>query len=112
MNKSSKSTTNNPRFVCDNWDRPEVVIEGHGKGRSPVRKVKTKGTIVINEDVLMEKIATLLNRGYEVRIGSMSFDGCVHADAPVLWQDVHGLWGYGHSALRARIVQFFGSFLQ
>ena len=50
MNKSSKSTTNNPRFVCENRDRPEVVIEGHGKGRHPIRKVKTKGTIVINED--------------------------------------------------------------
>ena len=30
MNKSSKSTTNNPRFVCENWDRPEVVINEDG----------------------------------------------------------------------------------
>ena len=77
MNKSSKSTTDNPRFVCENWDRPEVVIEGHGKGRHPVRKVKTNGVIFLNEDVLMEKVANLLNRGYEVRIGSHKFDGAI-----------------------------------
>ena len=74
---TNTNKNNNPRFVCENWDRPEVVIEGHGKGRHPVRKVKTNGVIFLNEDVLMEKVANLLNRGYEVRIGSHKFDGAI-----------------------------------
>ena len=36
---TNTNKNNNPRFVCENWDRPEVVIEGHGKGRHPIRKV-------------------------------------------------------------------------
>lgn len=77
MSKSTTSTTNNPRFVCENWDRPEVVIEGHGKGCHPTRKVKTNGVIFLNEEALLEKVANLLNRGYEVRIGSQKYDGAI-----------------------------------
>lgn len=77
MSKLTTSTTNDPRFVCENWDRPEVVIKGNGKGCSPTRKVKTNGVIFLNEEALLEKVANLLNRGYEVRIGSHKFDGAI-----------------------------------
>ena len=32
MNKNNKA--DEERFVCDNWDNPEVKLEGKGKGKA------------------------------------------------------------------------------
>ena len=44
-----KTETTNKRFVCDNWDNPEVKLESGGKGKAPVRKVVTKPKLNTSE---------------------------------------------------------------
>ena len=68
MSKNTQTTTDEMRFVCDNWDEPEVKINGKGKGRSPARKVVTRETIVITVNELLPMISENLRKGHEVRL--------------------------------------------
>lgn len=34
MSKNTQTTTDEMRFVCDNWDNQEVKLEGNGKGKA------------------------------------------------------------------------------
>ena len=44
-----KTETTNKRFVCDNWDNPEVKLESGGKGKAPARKVVPKPKLNTSE---------------------------------------------------------------
>ena len=63
-----KTATNEQRFICDNWDKPEVEVKGQGKGKVPARKVVTRETIVITVDELFALIHKDLRQGNEVRL--------------------------------------------
>ena len=47
MNMNNKA--DEERFVCDNWDDPEVKLEGKGKGKAPARKVVPKPKLNTSE---------------------------------------------------------------
>ena len=64
MNMNNKA--DEERFVCDNWDNPEVKLEGKGKGKAPARKVVTKPKVVFTEDDLLARIAAIVRMGHEV----------------------------------------------
>lgn len=68
MNKNTQTKSNEMRFVCDNWDEPEVRVYGHGKGHAAARKVVTRETIVINANELFRTVYENLRKGNEVRL--------------------------------------------
>ena len=47
MNMNNKA--DEERFVCDNWDDPEVKLESGGKGKSPARKFVPKPKLDTSE---------------------------------------------------------------
>ena len=67
---TNTNKNNDYRFVCDNWDKPEVVLASKGKGRAPARKVVTNDTVRIVADELVKSIATNLRSGKDVRLVS------------------------------------------
>ena len=76
--RSKTSRTAEERFVCENWDEPEVNITSHGRGCSPARKVSTpNGRRQIDATDLLDEAHGLLRAGYEVRLTSERFGEAV-----------------------------------
>ena len=72
--RSKTSRTAEERFVCENWDEPEVNITSHGRGCSPARKVSTpNGRRQIDATDLLDEAHGLLRAGFEVRLTSERF---------------------------------------
>lgn len=67
MNKNTKTKSDEMRFVCDNWDEPEVKVYSHGRGHAAARKVVTRETIVITANELFRTVHENLRKGNEVR---------------------------------------------
>ena len=81
MKHTSRSKTPraaDERFVCENWDKPEVNITSHGRGCTPARKVSTpNGKRLIDATDLLDEAHGLLRAGYEVRLTSKRFGEAV-----------------------------------
>ena len=70
--RSKTSRTAEERFVCENWDEPEVNITSHGRGCSTARKKRQ-----IDATDLLDEAHGLLRAGYEVRLTSERFGEAV-----------------------------------
>ena len=80
-----KTTMTTDRFVCDNWDEPEVKVTGRGKGHSQARKVVSRGTIHIDVPGLLGKVTDALRSGFDVELRDgdeafVRFIACVGRD--------------------------------
>ena len=66
----NKNESTEKRFQCENWDTDyfRVNVKSYGRGRSPARKVVTKGIHKLLLGVEHRRITDLLRRGYEVRL--------------------------------------------
>ena len=56
------------RFVCDNWDEPEVNVTSKGSNRAPARKVVSRGKVNIEMPDLHDKLVKSLRSGYDVNL--------------------------------------------
>ena len=63
-----KETKNTDRFVCDNWDEPEVNVTSNGSHHAPSRKVKSRRAVTVDAPNLYERIVKSLRSGYDVNL--------------------------------------------
>ena len=63
-----KETKNTDRFVCDNWDEPEVNVTSNGSHHAPSRKVKSRGAVSVDAPSLYERIVKSLRSGYDIKL--------------------------------------------
>lgn len=87
-NRTKAPRATDERFVCGNWDKPEVNIVGHGKGHAPARKVCTpNGMRKIDATEILDEAHALLRAGYEVRLASERFGEAVRL-VPMMASDL------------------------
>ena len=60
-----KTTMTTDRFVCDDWDDPEVKVTSRGRGRSSARKVVSRGAMHIKVPGLLKRITGALRSGFD-----------------------------------------------
>ena len=64
---TKKTDEDEPRYGCDNWDRPSVKYRSKGRGAVPRRKVVTTGTVRIRmSDSMADSLTRHLRQGREV----------------------------------------------
>ena len=63
-----KANQTTDRFVCDNWDEPEVNVTSKGSNRAPARKVMSLGNVNIEMPELHDKLVKSLRSGYDVKL--------------------------------------------
>ena len=63
-----KESQTTDRFVCDNWDEPEVNVTSKGINRAPARKVVSRGKVNIEMPDLHDKLVKSLRSGYDVNL--------------------------------------------
>ena len=64
---TKKTDEDEPRYGCDNWDRPNVKYRSKGRGVVPQRKVVTTGTARIRmPESMAESLTRHLRQGKEV----------------------------------------------
>ena len=64
---TKKTDEDEPRYGCDNWDRPNVKYRSKGRGVVPQRKVVTTGTARIRmPESMAESLTRHLRQGKAV----------------------------------------------
>ena len=86
-----KETKNTDRFVCDNWDEPEVNVTSNGSHHAPSRKVLPVGTIDLEAPDLHADLVKALRSGYDVKLRGgeddeafVRFIACVDSNGAML----------------------------